>query len=143
MSIDDSLIVRIGRVIRAVLVFYVAIRLADTLLAGEFGQLFSSGIFSVLVVTEIIIGVFFPLLILFTRYGNSAEGVFFSGVFILTGLLLNRLVISGLGIAVPTQLTYVPHWIEVMITVGFISGALLVYGATTRFYNLFRVEHQD
>ena len=106
-------------------------------------RLFTSGIFSVLVISEIIIGVLAPLVILFSKYGKSAEGVFFSGVFILTGLLLNRLVMSGLGLAVPTQETYVPHWMELMITVCFISGALLVYGVTTRYFDLFPKGHQD
>ena len=141
LSIDESLIVRIGRVVRAVLVVYVLLRLGDTLLASEFEQLFTSGIFSVLVITEIIIGAIVPLAILFTKYGRSAEGVFFSGVFILTGLLLNRLVMSGLGLAVPTQQSYVPHWMELIITFGFLSGALLVYGATTRYFDLFPKEH--
>jgi Ni/Fe-hydrogenase subunit HybB-like protein len=143
LPIDESLIVRIGRVIRAVLIVYLILRLGDTLLAGEFEQLFTSGIFSVLVISEIITGVLAPLVILFSKYGKSAEGVFFSGVFILTGLLLNRLVMSGLGLAVPTQETYVPHWMELMITVGFISGALLVYGVTTRYFDLFPKGHQD
>jgi Ni/Fe-hydrogenase subunit HybB-like protein len=143
LPIQESLIVRIGRVVRAVLVVYLVLRLGDTLLAGELEQLFTSGTFSVLVVTEIIIGVLVPLVILFTKYGKSAEGVFFSGVFILTGLLLNRLVMSGLGLAVPTRETYVPHWMELMITVGFIAGGLLVYGATTRYFDLFPKEHHD
>jgi Ni/Fe-hydrogenase subunit HybB-like protein len=141
LKVDEALILRIGRVVRWVLVSYALIRTVDTLMAGEFGDLFTSGIFSVLVLTEIIIGVFAPLAILFSRYAKTVEGVYFSGIFILTGLLLNRLVMSGLGLAVPTQQTYVPHWMELMITVGFVSGALLVFGATTRYFDLFPKEH--
>jgi Ni/Fe-hydrogenase subunit HybB-like protein len=139
--VDASLIVRIGRAVRAVLVFYALLRTVDTLMAGEFGDLFTSGVFSVLVLTEIVIGVFAPLGILFSKWGKNVEGVYFSGIFILTGLLLNRLVMSGLGLSVPTEQTYVPHWMELMITVGFISGALLVFGATTRYFEMFPKEH--
>jgi Ni/Fe-hydrogenase subunit HybB-like protein len=141
LSVDVSLILRIGQAVRNVLVFYALLRTVDTLVAGEFGRLFTSGVFSVLVLTEIVIGVFAPLAILFSRYGKSAEGVYFSGIFILTGLLLNRLVMGGLGLSVPTEQTYVPHWMELMITVGFISGALLVLGATTRYFEMFPKKH--
>jgi Ni/Fe-hydrogenase subunit HybB-like protein len=104
-------------------------------------MMFTSGIFSVLLGAEIIIGVLAPLAILFTRYGQNAEGVFMAGVLSLVGLLLDRLVASGLGIAVPTAQTYVPHWMEVMISVGFIAGGFLVYGVVTRYFDLFPEHH--
>jgi Ni/Fe-hydrogenase subunit HybB-like protein len=141
LTIDETLVVRIGKVLRVMLLVYLGLRAVDTLAAGELDMMFSSGMFSLLVWAEIIIGVVAPLVILFSNYAKSAEGVFIAGVFILTGLLLDRLVISGLGLAVPTADTYVPHWMEVMISVGFISGALLVYGATTRYFDLFPREH--
>lgn len=141
LPVSETLIVRIGRLIRALLILYAVLRLGDTLLAGELGMMFDSGIFSLLLWAEIIIGVLMPLAILFTRYGDSAEGVFMAGILSLVGLLLDRLVASGLGIAVPTTQTYVPHWMEVMISVGFIAGGFLVYGVVARFFDLFPEHH--
>lgn len=141
LPVSENLIVRIGRLVRALLILYAVLRLGDTLLAGELGMMFDSGIFSLLLWAEIIIGVLMPLAILFTRYGESAEGVFMAGILSLVGLLLDRLVASGLGIAVPTTQTYVPHWMEVMISTGFIAGGFLVYGVVTRYFDLFPEHH--
>jgi len=141
LPVTETLIVRIGRLVRALLILYAVLRLGDTLLAGELGMMFDSGIFSLLLWAEILIGVLMPLAILFTRYGDSAEGVFMAGILSLVGLLLDRLVASGLGIAVPTTQTYVPHWMEVMISTGFIAGGFLVYGVVTRYFDLFPEHH--
>lgn len=141
LPVSENLIVRIGRLVRALLILYAVLRLGDTLLAGELGMMFDSGIFSLLLWAEIIIGVLMPLAILFTRYGESAEGVFMAGILSLVGILLDRLVASGLGIAVPTTQTYVPHWMEVMISTGFIAGGFLVYGVVTRYFDLFPEHH--
>jgi len=141
LPVTETLIVRIGRLVRALLILYAVLRLGDTLLAGELGMMFDSGIFSLLLWAEILIGVLMPLVILFTRYGDSAEGVFMAGILSLVGLLLDRLVASGLGIAVPTTQTYVPHWMEVMISTGFIAGGFLVYGVVTRYFDLFPEHH--
>jgi Ni/Fe-hydrogenase subunit HybB-like protein len=140
-SVNEGLIVRIGRLVGVLLIIYAVLRVGDTLLAGELNMMFTSGIFSVLLWAEIIIGVLAPLAILFTRYGQNAEGVFMAGILGLVGLLLDRLVASGLGIAVPTAQTYVPHWMEVMISVGFIAGGFLVYGVVTRYFDLFPEHH--
>jgi Ni/Fe-hydrogenase subunit HybB-like protein len=139
--LSRTLMVRIGRLVRALLIIYVVLRLGDTLLAGEFDLMFNSGIFSLLLWTEIVVGVLAPLAVLFSKRAETPEGVFLAGVLASIGLLLDRLVASGLGIAVPTTQTYVPHWMEVMISVGFIAGGFLVYGAVTRFFDLFPEEH--
>jgi Ni/Fe-hydrogenase subunit HybB-like protein len=139
--VSEDLIVRIGRIVRALLIIYGVLRIGDTLMAGELGMMFDSGIFSLLLWTEIIIGLLVPLVLLFSKRAQNAEGVFMAGIFALIGLLLDRLVASGLGIAVPTAQTYVPHWMEVMISVGFIAGGFLVYGVVGRYFDLLPEHH--
>ncbi|MEW5829769.1 MAG: hypothetical protein AB1846_12825, partial [Chloroflexota bacterium] len=68
-----------------------------------------------------------PLAILFTRFARHSQGPFWAGVFAIMGTFINRLIITWIGLAEPSPLPYVPSWIEILITVGFVAGAFLVY----------------
>jgi Ni/Fe-hydrogenase subunit HybB-like protein len=142
MPLDRKLLWGMGKLIRVLLAFYLLCKVGDWLAAGEVGLLFNSGGYSLLVWAEIILGAVFPLAILFSRLGERPDGVFWSGVWIVIGLFINRLTTSWIGLAAPAWATYVPHWIEVASSVGIAAGAILAYGIVARFFNLFPAEHQ-
>lgn len=141
LSLDETLFVRLSQFIRSLLVVYLVIKVLDWVLAGELGLLFGSGIFSWMIWAELVIGVAVPLVLLFSQRGYEPDTVLLASVFTLMGVLVYRLVVSGLGLAVPTSQTYIPHWMEVMSSIGLIAGAFLVYGVAVRYFNLFPVEH--
>ncbi|MCP4541525.1 MAG: polysulfide reductase NrfD [Chloroflexi bacterium] len=142
LPVDRSLIVdKMGKLMRVLLAIYLAIMVVGWLLEGELGLLFSSGAYSLLVWAELIIGVFVPLGILFSKLGQRRDGVLWAGVFIIMGVFFNRLIVSWVGLSVPAWATYVPHWMEVMISVGFIAGAFLVYAIVARYFELFPEKH--
>ncbi|MGD8998363.1 MAG: polysulfide reductase NrfD [Anaerolineae bacterium] len=135
--VNRELLATMGRLIRVLLAFYLVCRVGDWLLAGELGLLFTSGIFSMLAWGELILGVAVPLAILLSKLGNRADGVFWSGVWIVLGLLIHRLSTSFIALETPAWATYVPHWIEVLSSVGIAAGAVLVYIILARVFNLF------
>lgn len=142
LPVDRSLIVdKMGKLMRVLLAIYLAIMVVGWLLEGELGLLFSSGAYSLLIWAELIIGVFVPLGILFSKLGQRRDGVLWAGVFIIMGVFLNRLIVSWVGLSVPAWATYVPHWMEIMISVGFIAGAFLVYAIVARHFELFPEKH--
>jgi len=142
LPVDKSLIVdKMGKLMRALLAIYLAIMVVGWLLEGELGLLFSSGAYSLLIWAELIIGVFVPLGILFSKLGQRRDGVLWAGVFIIMGVFFNRLIVSWVGLSVPAWATYVPHWMEIMISVGFIAGAFLVYAIVARHFELFPEKH--
>jgi Ni/Fe-hydrogenase subunit HybB-like protein len=141
MSLDRDLFSKMGRLIRTLLAFYLVCKVGDWLLTGELELLFSSGGYSLLIWAELIMGVILPLAILFSKLGNRPDGVFWAGVWIVMGLFINRLTVSWIGLEAPAWATYVPHWIEVVSSVGIAAGAFLVYGIITHFFNLFP-EHE-
>lgn len=142
LPVDRSLIVdKMGKLMRALLAIYLAIMVVGWLLEGELGLLFSSGAYSLLIWAELIIGVFVPLGILFSKLGQRRDGVLWAGVFIIMGVFFNRLIVSWVGLSVPAWATYVPHWMEIMISVGFIAGAFLVYAIVARHFELFPEKH--
>jgi Ni/Fe-hydrogenase subunit HybB-like protein len=141
MRVNRKLLAAMGKLIRVLLVFYLVCKVGDWLLAGELGLLFTSGLFSVLAWAELILGIVLPLVILFSRLGNRPDGVFWSGVWIVMGLFIYRLTASFIALETPAWATYVPHWIEVLSSIGIAAGGVLVYIIVARLFSLFP-EHE-
>jgi Ni/Fe-hydrogenase subunit HybB-like protein len=141
LPVDRSFVVnKVGKLIRALLVIYLIVLVVGWLVEGELGLLFSSGAYSLLIWAELIIGIFVPLTLLF-RFGQRRAGVLWAGVFTIMGVFMDRLIVSWVGLSVPAWATYVPHWMEIMISVGFIAGAFLVYAIVARYFELFPEKH--
>ncbi|MEJ2487067.1 MAG: polysulfide reductase NrfD [Anaerolineales bacterium] len=137
MKIDNKLFYRLGQAMGFTMALYLAIKMGDWMGAGEIPLMLFPDRFGVLAWFEIVIGLFIPLIMLFTRLGNHSAGPFWAGVFALIGTFINRLIISWIGLAEPAHVVYTPTWIEVTITVGLIAGGFLAYGAIVRYFNLF------
>lgn len=140
-SLDRELFSRMGRLVRILLAFYLVCKVGDLLLAGELGLLFTSGGYSLLIWIELIAGTILPLAILFSKLGKRLDGVFWASVWIVIGLFVNRITVSWIGLRAPAWATYVPHWIEVVSSVGIGAGVILAYIIVARLFNLFP-EHE-
>jgi Ni/Fe-hydrogenase subunit HybB-like protein len=137
VAVNRRLLSRIGRLVGTLLAVYLVLKIGDWLVAGEIGLLFTCGNYSLLVWIEMILGVILPLVILFSGLGKRPDGVFWAGVWIVMGLFVNRVTISWIGLAAPPWATYVPHWIEVVSSVGIGAGAVLAYSIIARLFDLF------
>lgn len=137
LPIDRQLFKRIGQAMSLMMALYLAVKVGDWMGAGEIDLLLKPDAFGVLAWVEMSIGVVIPLVILLTRWGSHSKGPFWAGVFSLIGTFINRLVVSWVGLAEPAHVTYIPSWIEMMITVGLFAGGLLVYGVVVRYFQLF------
>lgn len=141
-KVDRELLAAMGKLIRILLVIYLVCKVGDWLVTRELGLLFTSGLISLPAWGEIILGVLLPMVILFSKLGNRPEGVFWSGVWILIGLFISRVTISFIALETPAWATYVPHWIEVVTSVGVGAGVVLAYVIAARLFNLFP-EHEQ
>ena len=137
LPIDRILFKRIGQAMSLMLALYLAVKIGDWMGAGEIDMLLNPDAFGWLAWLELILGVAIPLLILLTRLGSHSQGPFWAGVFAIFGTFINRLVVSWIGMAEPSHVTYTPSWIELTITVGLLAGAFLVYGVVVRYFKLF------
>ncbi len=141
LQIDRRLYRYIGDLIRVILAIYLALRVGDWFGAREIELLFVPDRFGLLMWLELVIGVLVPLWILFTRLKAHIAGPFWAGVFILIGIFIDKLVVTWVGLAEPSPVTYFPSVIEIMITVGIVAGAFLLYGAIARYFDLFPHNH--
>jgi Ni/Fe-hydrogenase subunit HybB-like protein len=137
LPINRDLFRRIGQAMSINLMLYAAIKVGDWMGAGEVPLLLRPDIFGLIAWMQFLIGIVLPIGILLSKLVGHTAGPFWAGVFALIGTFIDRLVITWVGLAEPAPVTYFPSWIEIMITVGMIAGAFLVYGAVVRYFKLF------
>jgi len=133
---DRKFIKRIGQAMGINLLLYACLKVGDWMGAGEIPMLLKPDAFGWIAWLEFTIGILIPLAILFTKFVGHSEGPFWAGVFALMGTFINRLVITWIGLAEPASVTYLPSWMETMITIGFIAGGYLAFERIVFYFKL-------
>jgi Ni/Fe-hydrogenase subunit HybB-like protein len=137
IPVNRDIFRRIGQAMSINLMLYAALKIGDWMGSGEVPMLLKPDAFGVLAWLEMTIGVLIPLGILLSKLVGHSKGPFWAGVFALIGTFINRVIITWIGLAEPSPVTYFPSWVEMLTTIGLIAGAVLVYGAVARYFNLF------
>ncbi len=111
-----------------VLAVYLAVKLGDIVASGELPLVFSGSRESILFLIEIMISAVIPL-VLFSipRVRSSTAGQWVGSSLVVAGMVLYRLDVGGLAMLGATGDTYVPSWMEVVVSMGVVSGAGLVF----------------
>jgi Ni/Fe-hydrogenase subunit HybB-like protein len=137
IPMDRELFRRLGQAMNLNLLLYAAIRMGDWMGSGKLPLLFQPDAFAFLAWLEFGLGVLLPLAILLSKLVSHSAGPFWAGVFALMGTFINRLMVSWVGLAEPSPVSYIPSWIEIMVTVGLFAGGFLLYGVIVRYFRLF------
>ena len=137
LPVNRMLFRRIGQAMSINLMLFAAIKVGDWLGSGEMPLLLRPDIFGLIAWLQFLIGIVLPLGILLSKLVGHTAGPFWAGVFALIGTFIDRLMISWVGLAEPGPVTYFPSWIEIMITIGFLTGGVLLYGLVVRYFDLF------
>ncbi len=143
-ELDNRLLVNLARVAVAVLGLYLILKLADLFLAGELGLIFSEGWLSLLFVVEMLVGVAVPLVLFgIRRVRESNAGLVGGAVAILLGLALNRTTVALLAQRAPAGATYVPHWMEITISVAAVAAGVLLFALAVHFLPILPGRHGE
>jgi len=134
--VDRKFIKRIGQAMGINLLLYACIKIGDWMGSGEIPLLLKPDAFGWLAWLEFTLGILIPLIILFTKFVGHSQGPFWAGVFALMGTFINRLIITWIGLAEPSSATYLPSWMETMITIGFIAGGYLAFERIVFYFKL-------
>ena len=90
-SLKTKTIAKLGWFLPWILGFYLVLKFGELIIAGELDLLFSSGIYSLLFWTEIIIGVVIPIILFaFKQVRFSRVASMFGAFLIMGGVILNR-----------------------------------------------------
>jgi len=135
-DMDREVYRRLGQALTLNLLLYAAIKFGDLMGAGKLHLLFKADPFAYIAWLELGLGVLLPLFILLSKLVGHSAGPLWASVFALMGTFLNRLMITWIGLAEPSPVSYFPSWIEIMITIGLTAGGFLVYGVIIRYFRL-------
>jgi Ni/Fe-hydrogenase subunit HybB-like protein len=140
-GLEMDILSGLGRALPYGLGFYLLLKLADLILAGEFGLLFEGSVRSFLFLAELLIQVILPMvLLLLPKVRKSPSRLFYSAALVVVGTIFNRVNVSLIVPRVPTGATYFPNLIEFAVTIGLISGGLLLFTLAVRFLPVFHEE---
>ncbi|MBI1257886.1 MAG: Ni/Fe-hydrogenase cytochrome b subunit [Chloroflexi bacterium] len=136
-SLKVKTIAKLGWFLPWILGFYLVIKFGELIIANEFDLLFSSGIYSLLFWTEILLVVLPILLFSFQRVRSSRLASMLSAFLIIAGVILNRFDVTWFAMKPVNGEMYTPHWMEVAILVGVVAGLILVYSLVARYFPVY------
>ncbi len=137
-TLSQKVIEKLGWFLPWVLGFYLALKLGELLVTEELGLLFTSGKYSVLFISELVIGVIIPIVLFSIRKIRlSRTGSLVSALFVIAGIVLNRFNTSWFAIKSLDGVHYSPTWMEVAILIGVLSGVFMVFSIMAHYFPVF------
>jgi Ni/Fe-hydrogenase subunit HybB-like protein len=132
----------LGRAIPYILGVYLVLRIAELVVSGELGMIFSETPLNILWWVEILGGVVLPI-ILFSRVSvrESKAKLFGAALLVVGGLILNRFVVSWIALEPRVGTVYFPHWMEFAVSVGLVADAIIVFMLANRLLPV--VHHEE
>lgn len=141
---ETDLIAKLGKAAVWVLLIYLFVRFADIVAAGELSMVADGSWESYVFLAEILISVIIPVIIFSIpklRKINRAQWI--ASVMVVFGMVFNRINVGGLTMLSVTGDSYTPSWMEVTISLGVVSAAILVFLFVIEHFNIWDLKPQD
>ncbi len=121
-----------------ILAFYLVIKFGELVITEEWDLLFSSGTYSAMFWTEIVLGVLVPIVLFSIKQVRfSRTWSLIGALFVMGGAVLNRFNVTWFAIAGVDGETYSPHWMEIAVLVGVVAGVVTVYSVIARYFPVY------
>jgi len=135
----DNLLPSLAQALPFLLGFYLFVKVAELVGAREFDLLFNGSRDSYLFLAETSMGVIIPMILLmFKAVRENASWRFIAALMVVFGLMMNRVDVSIIAWARPADaLSYVPHPLEIVFTVGLWAGLALVFYVAATYLPMF------
>lgn len=132
--VDPQVIATLGKGMCLVAGIYLALKLADLAWAGELSRLATFDRSSLLLGSELLLGIVLPLLLWWLPGGRHQSLVqWMAPLLVLLGVSLNRFNATMFAQSLPTTVTYSPHILEWLSTLGILAGAGLGWYVGVRY----------
>ncbi len=137
-TLRQQAIEKLGWMLPWILAFYLTLKLGELMITEELNLLFGSGIYSLLFLAEIGVGVFLPI-VLFSikKIRWSRAGSLAGAILVAFGIVMNRFNASWFAIKPLDGAHYSPSWMEVAILAGVAAGVLLLFTVLSTYFPVF------
>jgi len=138
-----DLVKSLGRASSVVLVIYLIIRLIDLAARGNLSAVFAGTWRSNLFILEILVSVIIPVVLFnLPAVRKSVKGMFVTALLVVFGFIMNRQDIFVTMFRGEGEF-YFPAIAEFGLSLGLVSGAVLVFFFFVEHFNLFPAEHEE
>lgn len=123
--VEHHLLSEIGSWVPTILGLYLLVNLGNLAFSGKLGLIFEGSLASLLYLTEIIVGVVLPLILLsMASIRKDSARLFQSALLVVFGVILNRFNVLFWG---QGGSFYAPNWVEFAVSAGLIALGILLY----------------
>jgi Ni/Fe-hydrogenase subunit HybB-like protein len=137
-SLKVKTIAKLGWFLPWILGFYLVLKFGELIIANELDLLFSSGVYSLLFWTELIVGIFTPMLLFAFKGARHSRVASLLGAFlVMGGVVLNRFDVTWFSMTPVSGEMYTPHWMEVAILLGVAAALITVYSLVARYFPVY------
>lgn len=120
-----------------ILGFYLVLKFGELIIANELDLLVEGGRYTALFWTELIVGAVIPILLFaMQQVRTSRAASLFGAALVIGGVVLNRFDVTWFAMK-SSGASYSPHWMEVALLVGVLSGVVLVYSLVARYFPVY------
>jgi Ni/Fe-hydrogenase subunit HybB-like protein len=124
-----------------VLAFYFLFKIEDLIRHGAFMKMFEGSYESWLFLTELLLGVLLPSVLLFIpKIRNNPMGMFTAACFAVFGFAMGRMNVAITSMEKVNKGIYFPAWTEWMITVFLVAIAFTMFALATKYLPIFLSE---
>jgi Ni/Fe-hydrogenase subunit HybB-like protein len=142
-SLPQKLVGNLASYLPWILGIYVIVKLGDLWVEGKIPLLWTSGTYSVLYISELVIGVFIPIVWFLIKGVRANRTLSLIGaILVLGGIFLNRFDTAWWGLRPVVGYSYLPSPIEIMIQVGAICWIIFIYTLVGHYLPLFEGTQQ-
>ncbi|MEW6744323.1 MAG: NrfD/PsrC family molybdoenzyme membrane anchor subunit [Planctomycetota bacterium] len=140
---EDQLLAGLMKPLASVLTLYALTRLSDLLFRGELGAAFMPTWEAVLFWFEIVLSAALPAACILLGWARrSHRGQLVTAILVVTGFVLHRLNVGGVSGVGITHSRYFPAWEEIAVTLGVVSGTMLVFFFFVERFNVYEPEEE-
>ena len=136
-TISENSIERLGKIVPWVLSIYLLMKLGDLIIGRKLGLLFTSGILSVLYLSELLLTLAAILWFSVKKLRSNRKDALNGALIVAAGIVLNRFDVTWFAIKPLHGIFYFPSFIEISLLVGVVAGVLVVYTLVAHFFPLF------
>jgi len=135
----ESMLMRdLGRAAGIILFIYLAMKMADLTARGHLDMVFEGSLQSRLFLVEMMGCVALPAILLSIRkFRLMPRGLLTAAILVIAGIVLNRVNVSWIGMSVGDHLHYIPTWMEIALSLAFITGGTVVFFLAVHYLPIF------
>lgn len=135
----ESVLMRdLGRAASIILFVYVAIKFSDLAVRGAWDLVLEQNLQSRLFLLEMLGGAALPAIMLsFRKVRKMPRALLGASLLVMMGVVLNRVNVCWIGMSVGDQLSYIPTWMEISVSLAFVTAGTIAFFLAVHYLPVF------